>query len=287
MEEPVETQSEELFKHQVENISSVSEDSNGTLFVSTSDGFIYEASENSLNKVADTGGQPFSILHDSTDVLFITDLAHQTIYSYTEEDSLQEIVEPNEGVPFLGPNSVACNENSNLLYFTDSGPMGDTSLFNPKGSVFVRDDQGKVKPILLNCLAHPAGIALAPDGKSLYVAETFRNRVLKIVNGPNGNYYSSVLFQFSGRVGPTALCVAETGWIFVAHYEFVGLCAKGKISVLNAGGILVKSFVSPVVAPDSMCFSKLRSNVMFLTGNGKCFRVVLPGIEPKVAISNK
>lgn len=288
MEELVETQSEELFKYQVENIASVSENSNGVLFVSTSDGFIFEAEENSLKKVGETGGQPLSILHDSTDAIFITDLAHQAIFSYTEEEGLQELIKSNEGIPFLGPNSLAFHENSNSLYFTDSGPMGDTSLLNPKGSVFVADvDQGKIKTILSNCLAYPSGIAITPDGKNIYVSETFKNRVLKIIIGPNGNYYSSVLFQFSGRVGPTALCVAESGWIFVAHFEFPGLNHRGKISVINAGGNLIKSFACPVVAPDSMCFSKVKNNVLFVTGNGKCFRVVLPGIEQKVNISGK
>lgn len=282
MEELVETQSEELLKNQVEGITSISENSDGSLFISTIDGFIYEIRDQSISKITETGGQPFTIIHDSTDSMFITDQAHQAIYSYTEEESLQELIKSNEGQPFLGPNSLAFHEASNSLFFTDSGPMGDTSLLHPNGSVYVADvEQGKIKPILNECLAHPAGIAITADGKSVFVAETYKNRILKVVIGPTGNHHSSVFYQFFGRVGPTSLCVNESGMIYVAHFEFPGFATRGKISVLSPGGVLVKTFACPVVSPDCMIMSKMKSNVLFMAGGGKCFKVVLPGMEPK------
>jgi sugar lactone lactonase YvrE len=283
MEEVVETQSEELIKNQVEGITSISEDSNGSLFISTVDGFIYEIIDQTIHKVTETGGQPFNMIHDSTDSMFITDLAHQAIYSYTEEESLQELIKSNEGFPFLGPNSLAFHESSNSLFFTDSGPMGDTSLLNPKGSVYVADvEQGKIKAILAECLAHPAGIAITADGKSVYVAETYKNRILKIVVGPNGNHHASVFFQFSGRVGPTSVCVNESGILYVAHFEFPAFAVKGKISVISPGGVLVKVFACPVVSPDCMVLSRVKNNVLFMAGGGRCFKVTLPGVEPKM-----
>jgi len=51
-----------------------------------------------------------------------------------------------------------------LLYFTDSGPWGETSIENPKGSVFVIDiEAGIIRPLALNCLAFPTGLALANE----------------------------------------------------------------------------------------------------------------------------
>ena len=82
---------------------------------------------------------------------------------------------------------------NNLLFFTDSGPMGETSLDNPKGSVFAIDlAVSMLKPIIVGKLAHPSGIALNLDENVLYVAETYKNRILRIVLHKDGVYYTSV-----------------------------------------------------------------------------------------------
>jgi len=70
------------------------------------------------------------------------------------------------------------------LFFTDSGPFGETSIENPKGSVFMVDlDASDVKAIglALRCLAHPSGLALSHDEKMLYVSETCNNRIIRFV----------------------------------------------------------------------------------------------------------
>jgi len=86
---------------------------------------------------------------------------------------------------------------NNMLFFTDSGPMGESSLDNPKGSIFAIDlGVSMLKPILVNRLAHPSGIALNLDESIIYVAETYKNRVLWIVIHKDGVYYTSVFHQF-------------------------------------------------------------------------------------------
>jgi sugar lactone lactonase YvrE len=221
MEELSISQFEEIIKGQLDSLISVSEDFDGSLFLCTSDGSIYTLSPSGLSKKTETGGQPFSIIHDSSNTLFIADLAQQAIFSYSDEDSIQELIKLNEGEPFLGPNSLAFHENSNSLYFTDSGPMGETSLTSPKGSVYVADvEQGTIKPVIRKCLAHPAGIVIAQDGKLLFVAETYRNRVLKICVTASGEFHTTVFHQFSGRLGPTAMCIGENGLLYVANFDF-------------------------------------------------------------------
>lgn len=54
--------------------------------------------------------------------------------------------------------------------------MGETSLDNPKGSVFAIDlAVSMLKPIIVGKLAHPSGLALNADENILYVAETYKN----------------------------------------------------------------------------------------------------------------
>jgi sugar lactone lactonase YvrE len=45
-----------------------------------------------------------------------------------------------------------------------------------KGSVFMIDlEEMNIRPLALNCLAYPSGLALSVDQKILYVCETYRN----------------------------------------------------------------------------------------------------------------
>ena len=65
-----------------------------------------------------------------------------------------------------GPNS-AVFDKSGKLYFTDSGGLGDTSLSVPKGSVFVVEGGASgsiLRPLALECLACPSGIAVTDSG---------------------------------------------------------------------------------------------------------------------------
>jgi sugar lactone lactonase YvrE len=85
------------------------------------------------------------------------------------------------------------SEKHNSLFFTDSGPLGESSLENPSGSLFVIDlSVSMLKPIIYGSLAHPAGIALSSDQGFLYVAETLKNRILRVVIHSSGVFHTSV-----------------------------------------------------------------------------------------------
>lgn len=85
------------------------------------------------------------------------------------------------------------SEKNNALFFTDSGPMGETSLENPGGSVFAIDlGVSMLKPVIYNKLAYPSGLAISLEENVLYVSETYANRVLRIVIHSSGVYHTSV-----------------------------------------------------------------------------------------------
>lgn len=124
--------------------------------------------------------------------------------------------------------------------------MGDTSLSAPKGSVFcVSQEDRLLKPLALECLAHPAGIVARDDGCVIYVAETMANRVLRFVRRSNDVYHSSVFYQFNGGLGPTVLALDKEQRLFVARYEFAELRDGGAIAVLSESGSLLLEIPSP------------------------------------------
>ena len=129
------------------------------------------------------------------------------------------------------------SEKNNSLFFTDSGPMGETSIESPCGSVFAIDlGVSMLKPIIDGKLAHPSGIALSTDENCIFVSETGLNRVLRIVCHQSGVYHTSVYHQFSGRYGPTALSMHPDGRLYVARFDFNDCSKHGLITVLNTEG---------------------------------------------------
>lgn len=160
------------------------------------------------------------------------------------------------------------SEKNNTLFFTDSGPMGETSLENPSGSIFAIDlSVSMLKPVIYNKLAYPCGLALNSEENILYVAETYANRILRIICHPSGVYHTSVFHQFTGRLGPTALALQpQTGKLYVARYDFNDCSKIGVISVLSDEGELENELVLPD-HPEvtGLFFSKVQDDILYAT----------------------
>ena len=262
----------------------VTEDKDGNLYAACQTGHVYSIIDRQCSDAhIETRGQPTSIVFDNNNTGYIADMAHQRILCMTPvEDGFEAtpIVNDYEGKPLLGPNSLALNEQNNYLYFTDSGPVGETSISNPVGSVFAADlDLLVLKPIALKCLAYPSGIAVTKDGKNIYVAETCLNRILRISQSPPGVHHLSVFYQFSSRLGPSAVAVSENGFIYVANYDSSEYSRNGLISIVTPEGTLKDTFMVPS-GPEitSLQFSKIRPNILYITEstNSTCYRVAIP-----------
>merc|ERR1711934_1092438 len=227
-------------------------DVEGQLFVAANlQGKIHHVSEDDggncqLSMVTDMLNTPTSVSFDPDGMMYICDMAHGAILCLSEEDELSEFVHEYEGKTFLGPNTMVF-DNKNNVYFTDSGPLGESTLSHPMGSVFVVDGpQQLLRPLAHECLAHPAGLALSPDQQVVYVAETLANRVLRFAQSPPGVFHMSVFHQFSGLLGPSALaCDPKTGNLYVARYDFKSVAAEGTISVLSPKGVELRTLSVP------------------------------------------
>ncbi|GBG32096.1 Protein STRICTOSIDINE SYNTHASE-LIKE 7 [Hondaea fermentalgiana] len=199
-----------------------------------------EALDGRPTEAVATRGSPSGVAVDADGRVYASDLEHGAILKIDVENAkYTAIVQDYEGQPLLGPSSLAFGADG-TMYFTDSGPLGESSLDNACGSVFAitRDESGQVlRPLALGCLAHPCGICVSPrDDNIVYVAETLRNRVLRFSRRPHGAFLCSVLHQFSGRIGPSAIAVdPNTGYLYVARYEFD--TNTGLISVIDPSGV--------------------------------------------------
>lgn len=197
-------------------------------------------------------------------------MAHQAILSQTVTDQRIEItpvIKDFDGNNLKGPNSMVLSEKNNSLFFTDSGPLGDSNIENPSGSIFAIDlGVSMLKPIIYGKLAHPCGLALSPNENVLYVAETLMNRVLRIVIHSSGVYHTSVFHQFSGRLGPTALAVSQSGQLYVARYDFTETDSNGIISILSdSGEVEEELIVNDCAEITGLFFSKEQEDILYAT----------------------
>lgn len=198
----------------------------------TGEVFVYTPALSSHSSVVFSGGEPYAAQFDSTGRLHIADCAHAALLRVDDSGQPGVMVKAYEERSFRGPSSIAFGENESI-YFTDSGPLGETTLEKPRGSIFYIGQSPSggqtLRPLALECLAHPSGISTSvTDPRILYVAELLTNRILRLVQRPTGTHYISVFYQFSGGMGPSSIVSSASGVLYIGHYDFAGIATQSQ-----------------------------------------------------------
>lgn len=219
-----------------------------------------------------TNSSPAGLALDSDGGVYICDTALKAITTVTEDGQLSKVVEGYEERPLQGPKSAVVDDDG-VIFFTDSGSFGETSLSNPTGSVFSISGKERVlQPLLYQCLGHPSDLAVYGSGKSqvVYVAETSRNRLLRGVQYPKGVFHMSVFHQFSGGVGPTGVCCDENGNIFVARADFGGAQPVGIVTILTPRGEHLTDMMTPHSHLTGICIGGENNPYLYITEASTC-----------------
>ncbi|MDF2370946.1 MAG: SMP-30/gluconolactonase/LRE family protein [Rhizobiaceae bacterium] len=115
---------------------------------------------------------------------------------------------------FHGLSDIVAHDNH--YWVTDSGR---SSLSAPYGQLF-SGVIGQPPELLLDRLPYPNGIALSPDGKSLFVAMTRDNAIWKMkTNGAEKPPMVGRFIRLSGGLGPDGLAVSSDGHLAVAQAQ--------------------------------------------------------------------
>src|SRR4051794_5556447 len=125
------------------------------------------------------------------------------------------------GKELRGPNDLTLDVKNGGFYFTDPGGSDDKKLI---GTVHYVDAKGKTH-LVAEGLAFPNGIVLRPDGKTLLLAESKKNRVLVgAVSGPGKVGALKLFADLPKKQGeqiddqPDGMCLDADGNLYVAHY---------------------------------------------------------------------
>lgn len=120
-------------------------------------------------------------------------------------------------------------------------------------------------------MAQPTGIAIADNGKCIYVTEMFKNRILRFVETGvnNGVFMQSVFYQFSGAVGPTGIDIDSQGNLYVTRFEHKGLESTGFLSVIDHNGKLIVDVPTKSPEVTGVTFDR-KNNQVYITELSTC-----------------
>ncbi len=197
------------------------------------------------------------------------------------------------GKPLRGPNDLTLDPKGGF-YFTDPGGSWE----EPIGTIHYVDPAG-VTHLVAEGFYYPNGIVLRPDGKTLLVGESNRNRILGFPVTAPGKVGPMRVFADlptkSGEVtvGPDGMALDAQGNLYVAHY------GMRQVRVLDPNGKLIRRLPGGNLTTSNVAFAGPGMNQLFITGalgessstQGTLFRLDLPGVKglrilpPKAAAS--
>ena len=191
-----------------------------------------------------------------------------------------------EGVALKGPNDIVFDVDGGF-WFTDLGKVRERDM--DRGGVFHARTDGRTAQVVAHPVMTPNGIALSPDGRTLYVAETEGARLWAFdVDGP-GRVHKR---PWPSPHGARPVVAAPGG--HYQRFDSMAVDALGNILVatLLHGGITVVSpdgsLCTHVPLPDryvtNLCFggADLRTLYVTLSGSGKLVAIddwPVPGLK--------
>ncbi len=127
--------------------------------------------------------------------------------------------------------------------------VGDTGFQmgrdEPRPGCLILWREGESARVVAEGIVFPNGCAVTPDGRTLFVAETFAKRITRFTIAGDGSLHDRAVFA-DLDMPPDGLCLDEKGGLWI------GLPEAGRFIRLNAKGRLDRAIASPwpfAVAP--------------------------------------
>jgi gluconolactonase len=173
---------------------------------------------------------PFGLKADAQDRLIAADYGGRRLLRISGDKKIETLADSYDGRPFNNPNDV-CLDRAGNIYFTDpQGPAKDSI-----GAIYCYTVAGKLVRLHTG-LKYPNGLVVAPDQKTLYVAETWTRRIVAFDLAKDGTLSRERLIHQFSTPTVDGLAVDEHGRIWVARLD------NKTVDVLSPGGKLLASY---------------------------------------------
>ncbi len=177
-----------------------------------------------------------------------------------------------------GPNDLIVDSRGGI-YYTDSQFIGDEAKMQDTTAVYYVTPDGSTKRVL-DDIEFPNGIAISPDGRTLYVTNSYGRflrayDILADATVSNGRDFAElqVPAEANGQSGADGLAVDSAGNIFVATTKGVG------IQVVSPAGKIIGTIPAEVVV-NNVAFGGEDLKTLYVSAKDGIYTipVLVPGL---------
>jgi sugar lactone lactonase YvrE len=192
-------------------------------------------------------------------------------------ETLETLSEDQDGQPFVGPNDAVADAKGGV-YFSASGVWDIAAPID--GKIFYIDQDRTITEVA-DDIHYANGLALSPDGGTLYASEMAAQRVLKFDVKEDGTLGERYLFVRLGDLaadptgvdiymGPDGLKTDSAGNLYIAQFE------GGRVLVTDRQGELVRILSIPAPFVTNLTFGETEDTV-FVTAATDAWSEPYPG----------
>lgn len=214
-------QAELLAKGQVYGPEDTAINAQGVVFAGTQDGYIVRVfPDGRVDNWLSTEGRPLGMVFDQQGNLIVAD-AWKGLLSITPDGDITVLTSEADGIPFRFTDDVDIAADGRI-YFTDASSRFhqpdyklDLLEMRPHGRLLRYSPKTGKTEVLLGDMHFANGVAVAPDGHSVLVNETWKYRILRYwISGPKTGEAEVFAENLPGF--PDNLAVDDKGRFWVA-----------------------------------------------------------------------
>lgn len=218
--------------------------------------------------VTDSGSNGLTLDPSGTRIAAARHGSKSVVLFSPDLDAPTDVVREYQGRGFNSPNDLVFRGDGNL-YFTDpdfqaggDAPQATTNVYRvaPDGTVTVVDDT----------IRNPNGIALSPDGATLYVAGNLDRGLLKAYPVAADGSVGRPEVLLEGLREPDGLAVDCAGNVYVTEHP------ARRIHVIAPDGEVLGHIVGMDENVTNVAFGGPERKTLFITATGGLFRIDLP-----------
>ena len=211
-------------------------------------------------------GGPQGLTYDVQERLYICESKGRRIVRMDKKGKQEILAEKLEGKRLNGPNDIVVRKDGNV-YFTDSvfgSALAKRELdFN---GVFHISPKGELAVIAKWKQSRPNGVALAPNGRILYVSSSDDRKIIAFDLDRNGAASNERVFVSNVTGVPGGLRTDDKGHVFVA---------AGVIGIYTAGGKKIRD-IELADQPSNLAFGEADLQTLFVTTHRSIYRIRIP-----------